>query len=267
LDGFKVKYSIPKKHRPRMSDSEEDAADFDMCSVQGHIVKDVVLSSGISVRIKCVNQLSPIDSLLLADSLDLTGHTVWKSAHVMLRYFDNIREDAGLKEANVLELGSGTGLVGVYLAKVGCKSVTLSDFESSTLDLIRDNIDENNLGDAAKLEKIDWTSAQFTGNLYDMVVASDCVYDRDILKPLFQTAFAALKKEAKSQFVVCNCQNRLFCGQQAADELMKQAASDAGFKGAVKTIDVDKVVSGSEDLVKSIQKTDQEISLLIFSPV
>lgn len=56
---------------------------------------------------------------------------MWDSCLVLTRYLSD-HQDL-LRNKRVVELGSGIGLVGIYCAKLGAASVTLTDMEVSEI--------------------------------------------------------------------------------------------------------------------------------------
>lgn len=105
---------------------------------------------------------------------------------------------ASIKGSRVLELGCGTGLVGIACAMAGASHVELTDGDTGILALANDNAQRN-------LEKVEisrvrtsqhvWGSglgvrarAPFaTRAPYDIIVASDCIYESRSLRPLLQS--------------------------------------------------------------------------------
>ena len=59
----------------------------------------------------------------LMGAADLTGTVLWDSGPVLLQF---LREEYALEGMRVLELGSGTGFVGIGAAALGAR-VTLTD--------------------------------------------------------------------------------------------------------------------------------------------
>ena len=56
-----------------------------------------------------------------------TGGTIWPCAGLLTAYLLRHREDLELANAAVIELGSGTGIVGLYAAALGARQVLLTD--------------------------------------------------------------------------------------------------------------------------------------------
>ena len=73
-----------------------------------------------------------------------TGGKVWSSSAVLTRWIEANANSLGLDGASVLELGSGTGAVGLAAAAMGAARVVLTDGGSeSLLKLAKDNAARN----------------------------------------------------------------------------------------------------------------------------
>eukprot|EP01105_Mastigella_eilhardi_P028931 TRINITY_DN98_c1_g2_i2.p1 TRINITY_DN98_c1_g2~~TRINITY_DN98_c1_g2_i2.p1 ORF type:complete len:231 (-),score=75.40 TRINITY_DN98_c1_g2_i2:47-739(-) len=129
------------------------------------------------------------------------GATVWDAALVLCKYFENVREfPVGyFRGKRVLELGAGTGLVGLVVSLLGAKSVMITD-QPQMLELIRDNVQRNH-GHNVTVRTLDWsaTSAALAeerlqqaqpqaaplhttaGELSDFVVPFDVVLASDVI--------------------------------------------------------------------------------------
>ncbi|KAJ1448597.1 putative methyltransferase-domain-containing protein [Pelagophyceae sp. CCMP2097] len=85
----------------------------------------------------------------------------------------------------VLELGAGTGLAGLFLARACPQAtVSLTDLEDH-LALLQRNVDLNQLGGRVVAETLDWadaSEAQLQG--FDIIIATDCAYHARLHAPL-----------------------------------------------------------------------------------
>jgi hypothetical protein len=218
--------------------------------IGGHSVTRVSVPIIGEISVKCIEEISPIDAIIHSDYQDMTGHKVWESHSVLCKYFaDNFNNGLALK---ALELGSGMGVPGIFLAKLG-HNVTLSDNEPSVLKLLEENCVLNN--STCDVISIDWEGNTLKNGDYSIVFASDCCYDTSVLPYLFRTAFAALKQSPSSRFLLANVQNRLYCTtRSAADQYLGNIASSAGFTSM-------DVLEGHSD------QSGVDISLLSFSPM
>lgn len=85
----------------------------------------------------------------------------------------------------VLELGAGTGLLGIYLSLLGA-SVTMADNNELVLSLLRRNVERNK--SSAQVVALDWCNQdahlQFLqpDKPLDYVFGADCVYSLQTVK-------------------------------------------------------------------------------------
>ncbi len=111
---------------------------------------------------------------------------VFDAALVLAKYFENAEKfPAGyFLNKTVLELGSGTGFIGIILAMLGAK-VTVSD-KKELIPLMERNIARNQkfMKNPMKTTEILWGETPITEK-YDFVVASDCIYENEELWRLF----------------------------------------------------------------------------------
>ncbi|KAJ1479551.1 putative methyltransferase-domain-containing protein, partial [Baffinella frigidus] len=124
------------------------------------------------------------------------GSKVWESSLAMACWMQlNPHRFEGCR---IMELGSGTGLGGMLLARGGAGSVTLSDFPGGGAVLIP-NLERNVVANSAqdvtgnepcKVMSLDWTAPPTADSDegFQLVVGSDLVYDQDIITPLSKTA-------------------------------------------------------------------------------
>ena len=139
------------------------------------------------------------------------GLYLWPSSPVLAWYLWLDQEK--YRNSRVLELGAGTALPGLLLAKLGC-SVTLSD--SVTLPHCVKNCKEavrlNSLEDRVQVVPLSWglvTSKllQFRNKL-DWVIGSDLFFDPEVFEPLIVTIKWLLDNNQGCQFL-CTVQVRV----------------------------------------------------------
>ncbi|KAI8816975.1 putative methyltransferase-domain-containing protein [Fimicolochytrium jonesii] len=108
--------------------------------------------------------------------------------------------------ARILELGAGTGFLGLLLARLGtAAAITLSDVDDGVLDRLRENVAINNSPSSLDtprviptVERLDWTNLNKT-HLERLdpthIVCADVVYDPLLVEPLVGVlqAFLALR--------------------------------------------------------------------------
>ncbi|KAJ2908529.1 hypothetical protein GGI21_002795 [Coemansia aciculifera] len=162
------------------------------------------------------------------NELGQTGGVLWNSSIVLSTYFarhhsNNPGWEANLKEANIVELGSGCGLVGLTLHRLGARRVVLTD-QWRMMKVLGKNVDRAKTGKNGGVlvaAEYDWSSAGEKGLLrgsvvaaepVDMVVVCDCVYHEEVV-PLVVRALAE----------VCACQGT---GRRAVGIVAQELRSD-----------------------------------------
>ncbi len=116
---------------------------------------------------------------------------VWPAASIMVMFMASFpfRENA-----RILEVGAGTGLVGLALATQGLK-VTLSDIEPGALLFSRINVLKNGLDDRVDVVRVDVCNDDFEKR-FDYVVASEIFYKQTLLAPLVEFLKKHVRDEA-----------------------------------------------------------------------
>ncbi len=85
---------------------------------------------------------------------------------------------------SVLELGCGSGLVGLALLARGCR-VTFSDYVPLAVELALANACGNGY-EHARGEVLDWR-APLVSSKFEVIIAADVLYDAELHRPLLQT--------------------------------------------------------------------------------
>lgn len=111
------------------------------------------------------------------------GNILWDSGLALAKFFA-YREGASSSAPSVaskavLDLGTGTGIVALTLAKLGA-SVMATDSEPQVLKLLEDNIRANGLTEAMTTHCLDWgdRTTYLRQRKFDVVVAADVLYSR-----------------------------------------------------------------------------------------
>ncbi|HOJ52021.1 MAG TPA: 50S ribosomal protein L11 methyltransferase [Syntrophales bacterium] len=71
--------------------------------------------------------------------------------------------------ARVLDVGTGTGILGIAAAKLGAKGVTCVDIDRQAIEIARENIKINGVADLVKAE---YRDVRTLGGEYDLIVAN-----------------------------------------------------------------------------------------------
>ncbi|ROR01768.1 lysine methyltransferase [Desulfosoma caldarium] len=98
---------------------------------------------------------------------------VWEASFVMASYWAHQPVVPGRR---ILEIGTGIGVLGVFMASKGHR-VTLSDINEDALLFARANVLLNGCEGNADVQRIDWNDT-FLGEPYHVIVGSEVVYDR-----------------------------------------------------------------------------------------
>ncbi|XP_019182954.1 PREDICTED: protein N-lysine methyltransferase METTL21A-like [Ipomoea nil] len=187
--------------------------------------------------------LQSIDSAISIRQLPSQGLSfqLWPAAATLVNLLDG-RYDlhpslsallAAGKPLRVLELGSGTGVVGIAAAATLGASVTVTDLPH-VLANIQFNIDLNsgvleNHGGAVDVAALSWgemEDMEAIGREYDLLLGSDVVYYDHLYDPLLKTLrFFLLEGERKTAFVMAH--------------LKRWKKESAFFKKAKKVFDVE----------------------------
>jgi len=126
---------------------------------------------------RLVTSTTTADDAAAADVLS-PGGTVWPCAAALCRWLES---NANLRSASVLELGSGTGVGGLYAAGLGAREVLLTDGRAGLAELQRANIRQNEhlLPDPARIAcaQLRWGSDAPPPGPWDWVVGSGCTVE------------------------------------------------------------------------------------------
>ena len=142
-----------------------------------------------------------IDLIKEAEGDNSTGLGLWISSEVLAKY---IMEHSELIDGKrVLEMGAGLGLVGIVAHFLGATRVLITDGDVDVLSRlrhnVRENIPNNDKGDLVSCPQLIWGRdlEQFlnTYDHQDVVLASDCLYMKQSVKPFFETIRKLLKPD------------------------------------------------------------------------
>ncbi|KAK3286535.1 hypothetical protein CYMTET_5913 [Cymbomonas tetramitiformis] len=119
------------------------------------------------------------------DFEDEVGATVWDCALVLAHYLE-VLSPQHLRGKRTIELGSGTGLVGLVAAAMGAK-VLLTDLPKLVPGLRR-NVEANDLTHCTRVQALPWgESCEEQEPRFDLVLLADCLYDSSTTDKLVET--------------------------------------------------------------------------------
>lgn len=103
---------------------------------------------------------------------------IWEASMALTDHLIHI----GLgKKEEILEMGAGMGIPGLFLGAFGHR-VTVTDYEEDALELLRMNVKHNGLHNVS-VKKLDWNNPNLSGK-YDVICGSELVYNEGSIKPL-----------------------------------------------------------------------------------
>ena len=110
-----------------------------------------------------------------------------------------------VKKKRILELGCGTGAVGIVCSWLGASKVLLTDGSPVVLETTQRNL-KTNRASRASLQRLRWgydedlTKAQ--PGSWDLVVAAEVAYQRETLPAFLQTVSTLLKEDGLALVVM-----------------------------------------------------------------
>jgi len=133
-----------------------------------------------------------------------TGLTLWKASehlcHYMVKHYATLLQ---VDSPRILELGAGLGLVGIVAHHMAPDStVCLTDGDTDALVHLRQNVERNTENtDFVSCHQLLWgheTAAKFlekqTGKAFDVILASDILYAKCVVEPLWETVRMVLSR-------------------------------------------------------------------------
>ncbi|KAF9817674.1 hypothetical protein IEO21_03330 [Rhodonia placenta] len=166
-----------------------DADDADLVPAQPPSILDQ------TIELTFPSDTSETVSITLAvDASPGCGGIAWPAGEVLSRYIAR-KGPAYFKDKTVLELGSGTGLVGLVAAKLGAPRVWLTD-QAPLLATMRRNTALNGLAPPVRVAELNWGAPLPLLPRPDVVLAADCVYFEPAFPLLVRTLAALVPRDA-----------------------------------------------------------------------
>ena len=103
---------------------------------------------------------------------------IWEASIVLADHLIRIGLE---KKKEILEIGAGMGVTGLFLGAFGHK-VTITDYEEDALELLRMNVEQNGLTNVS-VRKLDWNNPDLTER-YDIICGSELVYNETSIGPI-----------------------------------------------------------------------------------
>lgn len=137
-----------------------------------------------------------------------TGLRTWEAALYLSLYFSENLEI--LQNESVLELGTGTGLVSLYLLKenrLQLKDLVVTDGDSSLIESLAFNFQLNQIPmESVKCHPLWWGRDQVPSSL-DTIIAADVTYDSEVIPSLVECIKQGLGQGVKRAFIAATIRN------------------------------------------------------------
>lgn len=193
-----------------------------------------------SIKVECVEHLTPLDMMNLSNGVhDATCHCVWTGAFLLIEVMNDLES---YMQDKVIELGSGTGIGGLAVAKMSTpssvvRSVLLTDADPEALALCQRNIEHNNLQQRVSTCQLAWGEAlseELEGN-FQTVLATDVLYDIGLLPKLLKTAHDCLSSSSSNVYFILShvpraCYNSENPPVESLEDLIVDSAKAHGFE-------------------------------------
>ncbi|XP_068208641.1 protein N-lysine methyltransferase METTL21D-like [Palaemon carinicauda] len=121
------------------------------------------------------------------------GCVVWDAAIVVAKYLEKHREQPEknvVAGGSVVELGAGTGFLGLAAALMGASKVTITDLPEF-VHLMEKNIEENRhvIKGQVKAKALEWGNKEHIDAIDKpkVILVADCIYYEKSLEPLIST--------------------------------------------------------------------------------
>jgi ribosomal protein L11 methylase PrmA len=143
----------------------------------------------------------PIEILMRNQSrgVEISGQKLWCGSAAVIEYL--LHHPQVIQESVVLELGAGTGILGMICHKIGCRQVILTDNDERSLKHMSMDCPSNHVD--AIIKSIDWFS--FDESIFEheicingrlVIVAGDVLYKKALLEPFFNVVSALFRRFA-----------------------------------------------------------------------
>ncbi|KAG3106884.1 hypothetical protein PC129_g4765 [Phytophthora cactorum] len=144
-----------------------------------------------------------------------TGLTTWDGSVVLAKYLEHQRR-SDITGSRVVELGAGTGLVGISAALLGARHVTLSDLAYVVDNLAKNVAETMKLAAIARrpiesdvsTQVLDWFNPPTDLGDIDFLLASDVVWVEELIPPLVGTFATLLRHSTVKTRILMSYQKR-----------------------------------------------------------
>ncbi|ODV90570.1 hypothetical protein CANCADRAFT_44215 [Tortispora caseinolytica NRRL Y-17796] len=137
-----------------------------------------------------------------------TGYRTWEAALVLVHYL----HDRELDATRVLELGCGTGIIGISCALRARppEQVVLTDIDGDVLAVCAKNIALNDVADVCTIQPYAWgepLESPLDAPPFDLIVGADITYDPTLVPLLVRSLSLLLKNQNNKALIACTKRN------------------------------------------------------------
>ena len=133
------------------------------------------------------------------------GIKIWECDEDLLEFLPSIYDDSW-KNKNILDMGCGHGLPGIYLLLKGINEICFQDFNKEVLDNITKNyinqLKENfrlNFENKIKFVDGDWGMFQYDKK-FDIIISGDTLYNNQNYEKIYNLVKNNLNKDGEAYF-------------------------------------------------------------------
>lgn len=145
----------------------------------------------------------PLDNpvKLVVDAGPGCGGIAWPAGEVLSRY---LARRGSLMGQQAIELGSGTGLVGLVAGLLGADEVVVTDQEQ-LMKIMEENIQLNGLGNRVRASVLNWGEPLLSDLPFSvsLILAADCVYAEPAFPLLVSTLNDLNKRYENAEILFC----------------------------------------------------------------
>jgi len=215
----------------------------------------------ICFEILVVSEL-PIEYLAQLESKreEISGRRLWPGSSILGQYL--VEMEAQFEGKNVLELGAGTGVCGMLSRRLGAAFVAVTDGDSECISLINQNFQNNGFRDDQYIHSffLKWGDTVSTAAFseacpiesFDLIVAGDVLYKKELLDMFFPTARSLLTPHTGRMYL-CHLPRA-----GVTHSLVQEAAGVHGFSFSIQS----KTTIHHSEEVEMDDITNSEIYLL-----
>lgn len=163
------------------------------------------LTRTFDIAVNTTNNSSTVPIIIHEPALtsDNLGLKTWCAAYLLSR---QLRTIAPIRSHRVLELGAGTGLVGIAAAIVWGSAVHLTDLPEIVPNLAA-NIEANSVmiagyGGSASAGVLDWGDVEASVDKFGTIVVADPIYSPEHPRLLVQTVGKCLSRQRDARLLI-----------------------------------------------------------------